>query len=92
MPQSLSARKRVRQNEKRRLRNKAVRSSVRSAVKSFRKLVDAGDLEAARTRYDIVQKKLDQAVSKGVFHRNTASRYKSRLAAVLRRSTPAATG
>ncbi len=91
MPQSSSAKKRVRQNEKQRLRNKAVKSNVRSAVKSFRKLVASGDLEAARNRYAAVQKKLDQAVAQGVFHRNTASRYKSRLAAVLRGSTPAAT-
>ena len=86
MPHSLSAKKRVRQNEKRRLRNKAVRSGVRTAMKSFRNMVESGDFEGARANFGLVQRKLDQAVTKGVFHRRTASRYKSRLSALLARS------
>ena len=87
MPHSLSARKRVRQNESRRLRNKSVRSAVRTAMKSLRALVAAGGLEQARQEYAGLQKRLDQAVSKGVYHKNTASRYKSRLATLLNRAS-----
>jgi small subunit ribosomal protein S20 len=68
--------KRIRQNEKRRLRNRAVRSKVRTALKSARtapaETQPAAVLEAIRT--------LDKAVSKGVLHRNTAARKKSALA------------
>ncbi|MBI4611806.1 MAG: 30S ribosomal protein S20 [Candidatus Rokubacteria bacterium] len=77
-----SALKRMRQNEKRRLRNRTVRSRVRTAVKEARaalgqKSQDAGSLvkEAIRS--------LDKAVSKGVIHKNTAARKKSALASRL---------
>lgn len=76
MANTKSAMKRIRQNEKRRLRNRAVRSKVRTALKSARtapaETQHAAVLEAIRT--------LDKAVSKGVLHRNTAARKKSALA------------
>ena len=76
MATTKSAMKRIRQNEKRRLRNRTVRSRVRTLIKAAR-AVDgpagsAAILEAIRT--------LDKAVSKGVLHRNTAARKKSALA------------
>jgi small subunit ribosomal protein S20 len=71
-----SAMKRMRQNERRRLRNRAVRSQMRTAVKLARSVQGpqqrAGVEEAIRS--------LDKAVSKGVIHRNTAARKKSALA------------
>lgn len=76
MANTKSAIKRIRQNEKRRLRNRAVRSKVRTAVKTARAAEGEGQraavLEAIRT--------LDKAVTKGVVHRNTAARKKSALA------------
>ena len=87
MPHSSSAKKRLKQNEKCRLRNKSVRSAVRTAMKNFRGLVASGDLDEARRTYRGVQKQLDQAVSKGVYHKNTAGRYKSHLAALLNPSS-----
>lgn len=76
MANTKSAMKRIRQNEKRRLRNRAVRSKVRTTLKSARtapaETQHAAVLEAIRT--------LDKAVSKGVLHRNTAARKKSALA------------
>jgi small subunit ribosomal protein S20 len=71
-----SALKRIRQSERRRLRNRAVRSQVRSAVKVARTV--QGPEQAATIAEAI--RSLDKAVSKGVIHRNTAARKKSALA------------
>jgi len=89
MAHSVSALKRVRQNEKRRLRNKSVTSSVRTAIKKFRSMCTDGRLDEARGAYAGVAKKIDQAAAKGVIHKNSASRYKSRLALLLNRSAAA---
>jgi small subunit ribosomal protein S20 len=71
-----SAMKRIRQNERRRVRNRAVRSQVRTAVKVAR------TIEGPEQRATIEEaiRSLDKAVSKGVIHRNTAARKKSALA------------
>jgi small subunit ribosomal protein S20 len=79
-----SARKRIRQNEKRRLRNRAVRSAVRSTVKSARealggKAPEAASSETARLVREAIRA-LDRAVTQGIVHRNTAARRKSALA------------
>ncbi|WP_029069219.1 30S ribosomal protein S20 [Jonesia quinghaiensis] len=72
--------KRIRTNEKARLRNKAVRSEVRTYVRSVRDAVAAGDKEAATTALRAATRKLDKAVSKGVLHKNQAANRKSALA------------
>jgi small subunit ribosomal protein S20 len=74
-----SALKRMRQNERRRLRNRAVRSRVRSAVKTARTALEATGTDAATAVIDAIRA-LDKAVTKGVVHRNTAARKKSALA------------
>ena len=76
MANTKSAKKRIRQNERRRLRNRAVRSQVRSAVK------DARGSQGAEMRTTVADaiRALDKAVTKGVIHRNTAARKKSALA------------
>ena len=74
-----SAAKRHRQSEKRRLRNRAVRSRVRTTTSKFLEAVSAGDEAEATSQFALVTKLLDSAAGKGVFHRNTASRSKSRL-------------
>jgi small subunit ribosomal protein S20 len=71
-----SAMKRMRQSEKRRVRNRTIRSQVRTAVKTAR---TAGG-EALRTAVADAIRALDKAVTKGVVHRNTAARKKSSLA------------
>ena len=83
MPTSLSAKKRVRQNAKRRLRNRVVRSAMRTHVRKAEAALERGDIEAARGEYQAAARAIDQAVSKGVLHRNTAARRKSRLAGQL---------
>lgn len=80
-----SALKRVRQNEMRRARNRHQRSTLRTALKQFRTLLRGKDTAAAQEGYAGVQKAIDKAASKGVIHRNAAARYKSRLAAALKK-------
>ncbi len=72
--------KRNRQNEKRRLRNKAVKSSLKTAVRSFREAAAAGDPEKAGAALREASRKLDKAASKGVIHKNQAANRKSAIA------------
>ncbi len=67
-------------NEKARLRNKATKSSLKTAVKKFRTAADAGDTVAATAALRDASKKLDKAASKGVIHKNQAANRKSALA------------
>ena len=74
-----SAAKRHRQSEKRRASNRAVRCEVRSGVKKFLDAADAGNKESATEQLQVVTKLIDTAAGKGVYHKNTAARTKSRL-------------
>ena len=74
-----SAAKRYRQSQKRRMRNRVMRSKVRSEIRSFLEAVDGKDKSAAETRLQSVTKLIDTAAGKGVYHKNTAARTKSRL-------------
>ena len=75
-----SQEKRNRSNERRRLRNKSVKSSLHTAVRGFRAAVDSGDKEKAGELLVATSRKLDKAVSKGVIHKNQAANRKSALA------------
>ena len=79
MANTSSALKRMRQSEKRRLRNSAVRSRMRAAVKTARTVLAEGSGDAARAEVKRAAIAVDRAASKGVVHRNTAARLKSRL-------------
>ena len=72
--------KRNRQNEVARERNKAVKTSLKTAVRRFREAADAGDTEKAREAARVASRKLDKAVSSGVIHRNQAANRKSAIA------------
>ena len=72
--------KRNRQNEKRRQRNRAARSSLRTQVKRFEEAVAAGDQGAAQEEYRNVSRALDKAASSGLIHKNRAATQKARLA------------
>ncbi len=76
---SKSVEKRDRQNAKRRLRNRACKSTFRTAVKKFDAALAAGNKAEAKEALDLSVKLLDSAAGKGVIHKNTASRKKSRL-------------
>lgn len=79
MPNHKSAMKRVRQNEKRRLRNRHIISTTRTYIKNVRAAIDSGDVAAAKEALPTAVNALNAAVSKGVIHRNQASRKISRL-------------
>ncbi len=72
--------KRNRTNEQARVRNKSVRSSVKTAVRRFRAAADAGDRETATAELRTASRALDKAASKGVIHANQAANKKSAMA------------
>jgi small subunit ribosomal protein S20 len=72
--------KRNRQNEKARVRNKAVKSELKTAVRKFREAADAGDAAAATDAMKSAARKLDKAASKGVVHKNQAANRKAAMA------------
>lgn len=84
MPNTASSKKRLRQNEKLRLRNRSAKSAMRSHLRSFREAVQAGDSEKAQAAFRVAQKKVDQACSKSLIHKNAASRTKSRMVKLLK--------
>jgi len=75
-----SALKRARQSEKRRIRNKSVRTNLRRTIRTVRQAVEAGDAAVAQQALQAAIPVIDKAASKGVIHRNNASRKISRLA------------
>ncbi|GAA1481022.1 30S ribosomal protein S20 [Gordonia sinesedis] len=72
--------KRNRTNEIRRQRNQSVKSALRTAIRSFREAVDAGDKDKASELLTSASRKLDKAASKGVIHANQAANKKSAMA------------
>lgn len=72
--------KRIKTNEKSRLRNQAVKSELKTFVRKVRQAIAAGDKETAEAALRVAARKLDKAVSKGVIHRNQAANRKSKLA------------
>jgi small subunit ribosomal protein S20 len=76
--------KRNRQNEKARLRNKAVRSRLKTFTRRFHAAAEGGDRDAAEVAYREAAREYDKAASKGVIHRNTAANRKSGMAKQLR--------
>lgn len=81
MPNTSTAKKRLRQNDKRRLRNRARRSTLRTQLRKVREAVAAGNADAAAEQFRLAVKRLDQAAAARLIHRNAASRLKSRLSA-----------
>lgn len=79
MANTKSAEKQIRQNERRRARNRWFESRARTFIKKTHKAIDSGDVEAARAAYVEAQSALDTAAEKGIIHRNNAARRKSRL-------------
>ena len=69
--------KRNKQNEKRRLRNKSVKSSLKTAIRKFHEAAASGDADTATALMRDASRKLDKAASKGVIHKNQAANRKS---------------
>ena len=84
MVHSLSAKKRVRQNTKRRTINRARKSQVKTQTKRFEAALASDDAEAASEQLRLVAQKLDKTAAKSTMHKKTAARKKSRLAKKLK--------
>jgi small subunit ribosomal protein S20 len=85
MAHSVSAWKRVRQNEKRRIKNKSVRSEIKTWEKKVEAAVENKDTALARQYFLAATKRLDKSAKVGVYHRNTVARRKSHLAKLMAR-------
>ena len=83
MPNIKSAKKRVLVIDKKTLENRMVKSAIKTELKKFEAAVAEGNKAAAQELYNLCAKKLDQAVAKGVYKKNTVSRKKSQLAKAL---------
>jgi len=79
VPQHKSAEKALRQSEKRRLKNKAFKTRVKTEIKKFLSYLEAGDLEKAELHLRVAQSLLHRGVNKGIFHRNKAANKISKL-------------
>lgn len=79
-----SARKRARQAAKRNLHNSSLRSRLRTAIKSVRKAILAGDKAAAAKTLQSAQSVIDSIADKKIVHKNAASRHKARLSAAIK--------
>ncbi len=86
MPNSASSKKDLRQNEKRRIQNKMVRSALRTVLAKLRAAVKAGAMEEADAHFRMATKKLDQAGAKHIIHKNAAGRTKSRLSHMMKKA------
>ena len=77
MPNTKQAKKRVRQDEERRLHNKTIKSAMRTAMK---RVLKADDPEAAKKALPLAMKRIDKAAKTNIIHDNAAARYKARMA------------
>jgi small subunit ribosomal protein S20 len=80
LPNIKSAKKRVAVTERKALRNKMAKSSLKTSIKKAQVAAAGGDAVTAGSAFVSAQKAIDQAVAKGILHKNTAARRKSRLA------------
>ncbi|GBD35391.1 30S ribosomal protein S20 [bacterium HR36] len=83
MPHSRNAKKRLRQNLKRRARNRSVKHAIKTQIKKALAAYKAGNLEALRKETNLAFEKLDRAASKRIVHPNYAARKKSQLSSLL---------
>lgn len=79
MPNTKSAKKRLRQSLERRTRNRAVKSTIKTQIRKVTDAISGQNLEQGLTEFRLATKKLDRAASHGVIHKNAAARVKSRL-------------
>ena len=86
MPNSKSAKKRLRQDTVRRLRNRVVKSAMRTQLRKVRDAVTAGELEKAQEEYRDAARKLDRAGARNIIHPNKAARTKSRLQQLIKKA------
>lgn len=86
MPNIKSAEKRVRQNVKRELRNRRTKSLLKTTIRRFEESLQGGDMEEAKVTLNAAVRQIDRATTRGVVHKNTAARKKSRLSRIYNQS------
>ncbi len=86
MPITKSAKKRLRQNEKRRRINKTFKDSLKKAIKEIRELVESGEIEKAEEKLPETYKVIDKAAKRGVIKEKNADRKKSRISALINKT------
>jgi small subunit ribosomal protein S20 len=84
MPNTQSAKKRLRQSIVRRARNRAAKSAIKGQIRKVRDAIAQHNVETAETEFRLVAKRLDKAAANGVVHANLAARVKSRLSAAIK--------
>jgi small subunit ribosomal protein S20 len=89
MPHTRSAKKNVRKIEARNLRNRAVKSAIKTQIKKFMDIVKSGSPDTLQSEFKIAAKKLDKAAAKRVIHPNQAARKKSQLARMINKKAGA---
>jgi small subunit ribosomal protein S20 len=85
MPNTATAKKRLRQNVARRSRNRTAKSALRTQIRKLREALTAGNLEASQKEFQATVKNLDRAAAKNIIHANRAARLKSRLSAAIKK-------
>ena len=86
MPNTKSAKKRLRQNEERRARNRSARTGLRSQLRKVRETVATGAVDKAQDELRVASRHLDQAGAKKLIHPNKAARLKSRLSKLIKKA------
>ncbi|MDP2830048.1 MAG: 30S ribosomal protein S20 [Sulfuricellaceae bacterium] len=84
MANSAQARKRARQNDKQRMHNASLRSTLRTSIKKVIKAIEAGNKEAAQAVYQASISVIDSIADKNIIHKNKAARHKSRLSSAIK--------
>ena len=84
MPNTASAKKRLRQDAVRRVRNRSTKSALRNQLRKVREAIAAKEVEQCEVEFRILAKKLDKAASQNVIHANSAARTKSRVSAAIK--------
>jgi len=84
MPNTISAKKRLRQNKAHQARNLSIKRAVRTQCRKVREAIASGDADAAEAEFRMATKKLDRAGGKNIIHRNAVARTKSRLSAKIK--------
>lgn len=87
MPNIKSAAKRARQNLKREIRNRRIKSLLKTSIRRFEESLQNGDHEDAQAKLHAAVRQIDKAAAKGILHKNNAARKKSRLNRQLHKST-----
>jgi len=84
MPNTPSAKKRMRQDEVRRVRNRSIKAGLRSQLRKVREAITAKDAEKSQAEFRVLVKKLDRAASRKIIHANRAARTKSRISTAIK--------